>query len=73
MKTNRVISFQCCFCHAPIAGDVHALILVTNWSGPKDEQRPQQWFCHAECFTTSTGERIDVLESAPSAETKDKL
>lgn len=53
--------FQCCFCHQEIEGAPHALILVTHWDGPEDKQKSQQWFCHAECFTKATGERIEVL------------
>lgn len=56
------LGFQCCFCHDGIEGDVHALVIVTKWNGPRDTQRQQQWFCHAECFTKATGERLDVLK-----------
>jgi hypothetical protein len=37
--------------------------LVTNWDGPEENQRDQQWFCHPECFIKATGEHIDVLET----------
>lgn len=59
-RTGR-LCYQCCFCHGTIDGDITAVILVTKWNGPEDDQRSQQWFCHAACFTEKTGERIDVL------------
>lgn len=58
------LNFQCCFCHKSILGDVTALILVTKWNRFGVEQRDQQWFCHAECFSATTGETIDVLVDA---------
>lgn len=57
------IGFQCCFCHDAIEGHVHALVLITNWNGPEEDQRSQQWFCHTDCFRKATGERIDVLDA----------
>lgn len=58
------LRYQCCFCGEAIDGDITVVGLVTKWNGPVKHQREQQWFCHAECFTRITGERIDVLNDA---------
>lgn len=49
------IGFECVFCHDVVERNVSALILVTNWDGPEDDQSSQQWFCHAACFIEKTG------------------
>lgn len=46
------LKYQCMFCGGAIQPEsgVCAVILVTNWAGPQDEQVEQQFFCHADCF-----------------------
>jgi hypothetical protein len=55
VKAGRV-GFRCCFCREHIEGEVHALLLISGWNGPEEQQTSQQWFCHAACFTKATGE-----------------
>lgn len=50
--TNKVES-ECVFCGKtiPIAGfDPCQLVLITNWTEPREHQLEQVFFCHAECF-----------------------
>ncbi len=54
------IGYQCCFCHELIArGEICAVVITVNWDSDA-KKAWQQWFCHRECFTKSTGETVDV-------------
>jgi hypothetical protein len=63
---------QCWYCEEEIryeGFDPCAVILVTNWAGPDDEQREQQFFAHAECFTKSgSGADLSILDPDFDAE-----
>jgi hypothetical protein len=60
------IMYQCCFCHGEMpAAEASAVIVVTRWAHPQDEQAEQQWFCHLSCFEQATGE---MFEAEPDQE-----
>lgn len=61
------VGFQCCFCREVVIDDVTAVVLITHWNGPRENQREQQWFCHAECFTKTTGEPVNALKEKTNA------
>jgi hypothetical protein len=45
--------YACVFCGKTIEQsglDVCALLLVTKWSQPADQQYEQQFFCHFDCL-----------------------
>ncbi len=45
--------YACVFCGKTIEQsglDVCALILVTKWDQPAEQQNEQQFFCHFDCF-----------------------
>lgn len=53
--------YQCVFCAKRInkgALDVSSLILILKWDRPRDVQRTQQFFCHAECFRSRIHESV---------------
>lgn len=53
-----VIEFQCCFCKEGVPENDTTMLTLTL-----PGERSQSWFCHADCFTKTTGEPIDVLEN----------
>lgn len=60
MAEQRVISFQCCFCHKGIEKKmVCAVVVVRHWETP-EKAREQQFFCHKGCFEKATAEKIEV-------------
>lgn len=61
VKAGRV-AYQCCFCGKVVESPVTALVLITGWDGPEEEQKSQQWFTHLSCFRSVTGEPTDHLE-----------
>jgi hypothetical protein len=54
------ITFQCCFCHKGIEGEVCALRITRHWNEPESEQKTQQFFCHQVCFESTSGELVEV-------------
>jgi hypothetical protein len=50
--------YQCCICKETIARgessavplDPCALLLISNFDKPREDQKEQQFFCHFECF-----------------------
>ena len=55
---DGVIKYECCICKETVSAGVPsaaaldpcALILLSNISRPREEQKEQQFFCHFECF-----------------------
>jgi hypothetical protein len=46
------LTVSCAICGETVAAegiDPCALVVVTRWNRPKDEQGVQQWFCHSAC------------------------
>ena len=37
--------------------DPCALVIIGNWISPPEQQLPQQYFCHLECFKAQIGEK----------------
>lgn len=55
------IAFHCCFCGGTMPEEdesICAVILISNWTGPEEEQLEQQFFCHPACFEEKSGEKI---------------
>ena len=50
---DKLKSCECILCGKSVKEHITALLLITEWEKPEDEQETQQFFCHLECFKTA--------------------
>ena len=45
--------YECVFCGEPVKKNITALLAITGWEKPEEEQQSQQFFCHLGCLKTA--------------------
>lgn len=41
---------ECIFCGNTVEKSITALLAITEWEKPEEEQQSQQFFCHLKCL-----------------------
>ena len=61
--SGKPTGYMCAFCGETVYSsglDVCALVLITNWNGPRDRQQDQQFFAHFECVAKNFRPDVSV-------------